>query len=197
MLLVGGSDPAADVARFQEVRPSCAIVPRRGHGMTRRLFSILPRLQSGAHVLVGTPGRLDDIMTRCAVLSVRRLELLVLDEADRLLSMGFHAQVSGILSRLPKQRRTGLFSATQTEEVVELARAGLRNPVRITVRDAAGGAAGAGAVGPPGAGGKTPSQLALYYALVEADDKLPRLVAFLARHANEKARPIEPANVRV
>ena len=138
-------------------------------------------------MLVGTPGRLDDIMTRCTALNVRRLELLVLDEADRLLSMGFQAQVSGILSRLPKQRRTGLFSATQTEEVAELARAGLRNPVRITVRDAAGGApGGAGAAG--GGSGKTPSQLALHYALVEADDKLPRLVAFLARHAKEKAR---------
>ena len=142
------------------------------------------RAQAGAHVLVGTPGRLDDIMTRSAALSVRRLELLVLDEADRLLSMGFKTQVSSILSRLPKQRRTGLFSATQTEEVAELARAGLRNPVRITVRDAAAPAGAAAAA----AGGKTPSQLALYYALAEADDKLPRLVAFLARHAKEKAR---------
>ncbi len=139
-------------------------------------------------MLVGTPGRLDDIMTRSAALSVRRLELLVLDEADRLLSMGFKTQVSSILSRLPKQRRTGLFSATQTDEVAELARAGLRNPVRITVRDAAGGADSSAAPG-QGGSGKTPSQLALYYALTEADDKLPRLVAFLARHAKEKARP--------
>jgi ATP-dependent RNA helicase DDX55/SPB4 len=140
-------------------------------------------------VLVGTPGRLDDIMTRSAALSVRRLELLVLDEADRLLSMGFKTQVSSILSRLPKQRRTGLFSATQTDEVAELARAGLRNPVRITVRDAAGGAADGIAAPGQGGSGKTPSQLALYYALTEADDKLPRLVAFLARHAKEKAQP--------
>jgi len=134
-------------------------------------------------VLVGTPGRLDDIMARSVALSVRRLELLVLDEADRLLSMGFKTQVSSILARLPKQRRTGLFSATQTEEVAELARAGLRNPVRVTVRDAApqGKAQGGGS-------GKTPAQLALYYTLVEADAKLPRLVAFLARHSTEKAR---------
>ncbi len=135
-------------------------------------------------MLVGTPGRLDDIMARAAGLSLRRLELLVLDEADRLLSMGFAAQVGSILRRLPKQRRTGLFSATQTEEVSELARAGLRNPVRITVRDASGSAPGAAA----GAGSKTPSQLALYYSICEADLKLPRLVAFLARHASEKAR---------
>jgi ATP-dependent RNA helicase DDX55/SPB4 len=144
-------------------------------------------LQAGAHVLVGTPGRLDDIMARAAGMTVRRLELLVLDEADRLLSMGFAAQVGSILRRLPKQRRTGLFSATQTEEVAELARAGLRNPVRITVRDASGGPDAAGG-GAGGGGSKTPSQLALYYTLLEADSKLPRLVAFLASHPTQKAR---------
>lgn len=59
---------------------------------------------------------------------------MILDEADRLLDMGFQKQVSSIISRLPKLRRTGLFSATQTEAVEELARAGLRNPVRVEVR---------------------------------------------------------------
>lgn len=61
-------------------------------------------------------------------------QVLVLDEADRLLDMGFQRQVTAILQRLPKQRRTGLFSATQTEAVEELARAGLRNPVRVEVK---------------------------------------------------------------
>lgn len=61
-------------------------------------------------------------------------QVLILDEADRLLDMGFQRQLTSILGHLPKQRRTGLFSATQTEAVVELARAGLRNPVRVEVR---------------------------------------------------------------
>lgn len=61
-------------------------------------------------------------------------QILILDEADRLLEMGFQKQVTSILARLPKQRRTGLFSATQTEAVEELARAGLRNPVRVEVK---------------------------------------------------------------
>ena len=120
-------------------------------------------------------------MQRSAALSVRRLELLVLDEADRLLSMGFSAQVGTILARLPKQRRTGLFSATQTQEVEELARAGLRNPVRVTVRDTATRAGGGG-----GDAGKTPSQLRLLYATCEADEKLDTLVAFLAAHPDDK-----------
>ena len=60
-------------------------------------------------------------------------KVLVLDEADRLLEMGFKQQLDTIMARLPKQRRTGLFSATQTEAVEALARAGLRNPVRVNV----------------------------------------------------------------
>ena len=58
-----------------------------------------------------------------------------MDEADRLLDLGFHATLNTILGFLPKQRRTGLFSATQTREVESLARAGLRNPVAVTVKE--------------------------------------------------------------
>ena len=73
--------------------------------------------------------------------------MLVLDEADRLLDMGFKQQLDNIMVRLPKQRRTGLFSATQTEAVEALARAGLRNPVRVNVAVSRTGTGAAGRQG--------------------------------------------------
>lgn len=88
----------------------------------------------GSNVIIGTPGRLDDVMERMPDMRLKTLELLVLDEADRLLDMGFEATLNAILGRLPKQRRTGLFSATQTSEVLNLVRAGLRNPVKVEVK---------------------------------------------------------------
>lgn len=62
---------------------------------------------------------------------------MILDEADRLLDLGFHDSLETILKYLPKQRRTGLFSATQTNEIDKLVRAGLRNPCSIQVKQKA------------------------------------------------------------
>jgi ATP-dependent RNA helicase DDX55/SPB4 len=87
------------------------------------------------------------------------------------------------MQRLPKQRRTGLFSATQTEAVEELARAGLRNPMRVAVKQGMGGKDGGKAVAGES---KTPSQLCLEYSLCEADVKIARFVSFLKAHANRK-----------
>ncbi|KAK0468378.1 DEAD-domain-containing protein [Desarmillaria tabescens] len=68
--------------------------------------------------------------------NVKELEVLVLDEADRLLDLGFQATLTKILTHLPKQRRTGLFSATMTDAdaMSELVRVGLRNPARLVVK---------------------------------------------------------------
>lgn len=60
--------------------------------------------------------------------------MLVLDEADRLLDLGFKEDLQKILRRLPKQRRTGLFSASISEAVDQIVRLGLRNPVKIAVK---------------------------------------------------------------
>ncbi|MES1916742.1 MAG: hypothetical protein MHM6MM_008534 [Cercozoa sp. M6MM] len=89
--------------------------------------------ESGANFIIATPGRLEELMSMPGVINVRRLRTLILDEADLLLAMGFQTQIDSILSQLPKQRRTGLFSATQStgDDVKNLIKAGLRNPVFI------------------------------------------------------------------
>ena len=90
--------------------------------------------RKGGNVVVATPGRLLDLMDsdEC-LLNWKALEVLILDEADMLLDLGFENDLASIINRLPKQRRTGLFSATQTSRVDDLARAGLRNPVAVHV----------------------------------------------------------------
>ncbi|EKX42052.1 hypothetical protein GUITHDRAFT_141524 [Guillardia theta CCMP2712] len=90
-------------------------------------------LEEGGNIVIGTPGRLQHTLTKVTQFNVKKLELLILDEADRLLDMGFQAALNSILEKLPKLRRTGLFSATMNNEVAALARAGLRNPRQITV----------------------------------------------------------------
>ncbi|KAK1156389.1 ATP-dependent RNA helicase DDX55-like isoform X1 [Acipenser oxyrinchus oxyrinchus] len=155
ILLIGGSNPIEDVEKFKEL---------------------------GGNIIVATPGRLEDMFRRKAdgldlASSVKTLDVLVLDEADRLLDMGFEASLNTILGYLPKQRRTGLFSATQTQEVENLVRAGLRNPVRITVKEK--GATESSTQ-------KTPARLQNYYTVCRTEEKFNLLVAFLRQHKHEK-----------
>ncbi|MDQ4040603.1 MAG: DEAD/DEAH box helicase, partial [Actinomycetota bacterium] len=82
-----------------------------------------------AHLLVACPGRLLDLVERKAV-RLDRVKILVLDEADRMLDMGFQPQVDRIVRRLPRTRQTMFFSATLDGEVGELAREYTTAPVR-------------------------------------------------------------------
>ena len=147
---------------------------------------------TGAEVLIGTPGRLYDLICVSGKVNVRGLEILVLDEADRILDEGFKKQIGSILGSLPKQRRTGLFSATQTEEVKQLARAGLRNPFRVVVRQQfLGGQGSAPPVGGnqvkiPCAEVRVPSQLTLQYLVCSPREKLEYLVQYLRDCPGEK-----------
>ncbi|QSQ25702.1 DEAD/DEAH box helicase [Pyxidicoccus parkwayensis] len=89
-------------------------------------------LRSGMDVLVATPGRLLDLMDQGFV-SLRSLEVFVLDEADRMLDMGFIHDVRKVIKALPAKRQTLFFSATMPPEIVELSRNILTNPVRVEV----------------------------------------------------------------
>lgn len=126
-------------------------------------------LQKGADIAVCTPGRLEDLLSERKQLNLagrlKELELLVLDEADRLLDLGFSGTLTTILQYLPRQRRTGLFSATQTKELQDLVRAGLRNPVVVSVKEKSTIS--------------TPLLLETYYVIVEAQDKFLFLLNFI------------------
>ena len=89
-------------------------------------------LSRGLDVLVATPGRLLDLMNQGAAF-LDKVEILVLDEADRMLDMGFLPDVKRILQKLPKQRQTLFFSATMPSDIERLSREILVNPVRVDV----------------------------------------------------------------
>jgi ATP-independent RNA helicase DbpA len=92
----------------------------------------LTALEKGAHIVVGTPGRVIDHLKR-GTLDLSGIKTLVLDEADRMLEMGFQEDVERVLDKCPHDRQTVLFSATFPEKIESLSRAYQRAPVRVTV----------------------------------------------------------------
>jgi len=89
-------------------------------------------LEHGAHIIVGTPGRIQDHLNK-ATLNLERLKVLVLDEADRMLDMGFYDEITAIIKQTPKTRQTLLFSATYPDSINRMCRTILRNPATVTV----------------------------------------------------------------
>ena len=85
------------------------------------------------HIICATPGRIVDHLENTKGFNLRGLKYLVLDEADRLLNMDFEREINQLLSILPRQRHTSLFSATMTSKVAKLQRASLVNPVKVEV----------------------------------------------------------------
>jgi len=98
--------------------------------------SINPQIESleRADIVVGTPGRLLDHLQR-GTINLRKVKVLVLDEADRMLDMGFIEDVERIVKNCSKERQTLLFSATVHPELTELARKYMRDPVKISVQN--------------------------------------------------------------
>ena len=89
-------------------------------------------LRSGTDILIATPGRLLDLMQQ-GYISLSNIEIFVLDEADRMLDMGFIHDVKKVISKLPSKRQTLFFSATMPNEIAKLADSILNEPVRVEV----------------------------------------------------------------
>ena len=85
------------------------------------------------HVIVATPGRLVDHLQNTKGFSLRTLKYLIMDEADRMLSLDFEEDINKILALIPRERRTFLFSATMTSKVAKLQKASLVDPVKVEV----------------------------------------------------------------
>ncbi|KAL8816480.1 MAG: hypothetical protein Q9223_004521 [Gallowayella weberi] len=124
-------------------------------------------LHHSPNLLITTPGRLLELLSSPHVHCPQSsFEVLVLDEADRLLDLGFKVDLQRILARLPKQRRTGLFSASVSEAVDQIVRVGLRNPVKIVVKVKGLNNA---------EDQRTPASLSMRYITCPASHKLPTL----------------------
>ncbi len=101
----------------------CGGVPLRGQTAS---------LEQGAHIVVGTPGRIMDLLERGS-LKLDALNTLVLDEADRMLDMGFFDDIVTVAKQCPKQRQTLLFSATYPEGIAKLSQQFMRDPLTVKV----------------------------------------------------------------
>lgn len=119
---------AESVKRYAETSPLRACVVYGGVDINPQKAE----LRRGCEILIATPGRLLDHLEQKTV-SLSQVNVLVLDEADRMLDMGFMPDLERILCYLPKQRQSLLFSATFSTEIRKLARTFLKNPVEISV----------------------------------------------------------------
>ncbi|KAH8680654.1 putative RNA helicase HCA4 [Xylariales sp. PMI_506] len=124
------------------------------------------------NILVCTPGRMLQHLDQTAGIDVDNLQILVLDEADRILDMGFQSAVDALVEHLPKTRQTMLFSATQSKKVSDLSRLSLKDPQYVSVHEAAASA--------------TPTQLSQHYIITPLPDKMDTLFSFIKSNLKSK-----------
>ena len=150
------------------------------------------QLRTGVDVIVATPGRLLDHLQQGNV-RLGDVEVLVLDEADRMLDMGFLPAIRQVLAEVPAERQTLLFSATLPRPIVELARTLLRNPARVDLQPTTSAAAGIRQAAYPIA---HEDKAGLLLHLLEGDAVGNALVFTRTKHrANRLARPLEQRGV--
>jgi ATP-dependent RNA helicase DDX10/DBP4 len=126
----------------------------------------------GMNILIATPGRFLQHLEQTVGFDASQVMVLVLDEADRILDMGFKAQLDAIIEYLPRQRQTMLFSATQTKSVKDLARLSLSNPEYLAVHAEDDEV--------------TPKQLVQNYIICKLPEKLDVLFSFIKTHLKSK-----------
>lgn len=125
------------------------------------------------NVIICTPGRLLQHMDENPLFNCSSMQILVLDEADRCLDMGFEEAMNAIIENLPPERQTLLFSATQTKSVKDLARLSLRDPVYVAPHEQQAVI--------------TPAALKQNYVVIELEDKLTMLWSFVKNHLKQKS----------
>jgi ATP-dependent RNA helicase RhlE len=148
--------------------------------------------QKGSEVVVATPGRLVDHLQQ-GTARLDQIEVLVLDEADRMLDMGFRPQLDRILARLPQPRQTMLFSATTDGEVAEFSRKVLREPARVEVHRS--GTTAARAVQQIYFASSR-EKMALLLALLQADEESTLVFARTKRRADKILKALKRAGAK-
>lgn len=143
-----------DLKQMSKYKPIRTTVVYGGHSMA----SEIDKLTKGVEIVTGTPGRVFDHITQ-GHLKTSEIKYLVLDEADRMLDMGFIDQVHRIVKKIPQDRITMLFSATMPSEIQKLCRAYMKNPHTIEIESDT----------------KTVDTITQYYYKVEANEKRRQL----------------------
>jgi len=119
---------ASDLSRFGKYRSIRVLAVYGG----QPIYGQMQALQGTVHIVVGTPGRVIDHLSR-GTLTLDDVKMVVLDEADRMLDMGFQEDIDYILSRTPREKQTAMFSATMPEQILELASQHMFNPEELLV----------------------------------------------------------------
>lgn len=120
---------AEEIRRLARAMPNIKVITLCGGTPVRPQAA---SMEKGVHIVVGTPGRIEDHLKR-ETLDIQHLQTLVLDEADRMLQMGFEDSLNAILAHVPNTRQTLLLSATYPEKIQSIARRFLSNPEMIVV----------------------------------------------------------------
>ncbi|EIM90127.1 DEAD-domain-containing protein [Stereum hirsutum FP-91666 SS1] len=186
-------DPDEDVPSTSEPSSSTRLPPPLllvSSAQSSPVQDVQRFVATGADIIIGTPGRVEEFLLGKGknAVSTKELEVLILDEADRLLDLGFQQTLTRILMHLPKQRRTGLFSATMTDAdaLSELVRVGLRNPARIVVKVQSKAIADSGRkLGLGGEERRIPANLKIFYVHCRTSEKLVQLSRIISQETTQ------------